>query len=49
MNNEVDFNTVVHGQLNSIIEAQAISSEIKMFDNGYMLTISIEKVEDVEE
>jgi hypothetical protein len=43
---EVDFNTVIHGQLNSIIEAQAISSELKMYDNGYMLTITIEKMEE---
>jgi len=46
---ETDFNVIIQGQLNSIVEAQGISTELKMYDNGYMLTISIEKVEDVEE
>ena len=40
----VDFNTIVNGQLSSLIAAQGISSELKMQDNGYQLTILIEKI-----
>ena len=40
---ETDFNIVIHDQLNSIIAAKGISSELKIQDQGYQMTITIEK------
>ncbi len=46
---EVDFSTVVHNQLNSLIAANGISTELKMQDHGYQISILVEKIEDGEE
>lgn len=43
---EVDFNVIVQNQLSSLVEAEGLSTELKMQDNGYQLTILIEKMED---
>ena len=47
-NTDIDFNVIVQNQLSALIEAQGISSELKMQDHGYQVTILVEKMEDDE-
>jgi len=46
MKEETDFNLIVRKQLESLINAQGISTEIKMQDGEYQISILIERMED---
>lgn len=44
-----DFNQVIKAQLTASLMSGAVSNELKLIDNGYMITITVEKLdEDVE-
>ncbi len=43
---EIDFNLIVRKQLESLINAQGVSTEIKMQDGEYQISVLIERMED---
>jgi hypothetical protein len=49
MENKTDFNEAVANQINSVIITSAISSELKVQDGGYQISILIEKIFEGEE
>ena len=48
MQHEVDFNLIIQNQLTALLNAQGVSNELKMVDEGYQISILIEQVEDDE-
>jgi hypothetical protein len=46
MSEETNFNTIVVNQLSSLIEANGVSTELKMQSKGYQITILIESIEE---
>ena len=44
-----DFNEVLKNQITALIESKGESNELKIIDQGYMITLLIEKTYDSEE
>ena len=43
---EVNFNVIVQNQFNALVESRGISSELKMQNDGYQITVLVERMED---
>lgn len=49
MENNKDFNTIIAGQIQSIVLSEGVSSELKIMSGDYQMTIMIDRVEYGEE